>query len=62
MKSGTSQKQGMDIYTVLLLIAMICMLIAVIAMYIERNRYAPDFSNTNAALSAVEVILPQHLA
>jgi hypothetical protein len=52
MKPGTSQKAGMDIYTVMLLISLIAMLIAVIAMSIEYGRYGEDGYNTTTAVSA----------
>ena len=42
-------KQPMSIYTVMLIMAMVFMLIAVIAMAIEFNRWAPDYWNTRPA-------------
>lgn len=50
---NANQKAGMDIYTVMLLLSMVCMLIAVIAMYIEYGRYGDDGYNTTGAVSAV---------
>lgn len=43
------RKQGMDIYTIMLLLSVIFMLVAVIAMYMEFRRYAPDYWKTGQA-------------
>lgn len=43
------RKQGMDIYTVMLLLSVIFMLVAVIAMVVEFRRYAPDYWKTSSA-------------
>lgn len=43
------RKQGMDIYTMMLLLSVIFMFIAVIAMFIEFRRYAPDYWKTSSA-------------
>ena len=54
-------KQPMSIYTVMLIMAMVFMLIAVIAMAIEFNRWGPDYWNTRSARpqAAVTSNLPQ---
>ena len=44
-----NQKQQPSVYTVMLALSVVFLLIAVIAMWVERGRYAPDFSNTSAA-------------
>jgi hypothetical protein len=41
---------------VLLLLSMIFLLIAVIAMWIELNRWAPDYYRTNTANPSVMVL------
>ena len=48
-------KQPPSIYTVFLLLSMLFMLIAVIAMFVELNRWAPDYYNTNQARPSVMV-------
>ena len=48
-------KQPPSVFTVMLLLAMLFMLIAVIAMYMELNRWAPDFYKTNTARPSVMV-------
>ncbi|MGI9473490.1 MAG: hypothetical protein ACR2NZ_18255 [Rubripirellula sp.] len=45
----SNNKQPPSVYTVMLLLSMLFMLIAVIAMWIELNRWAPDFYRTNTA-------------
>jgi NADH:ubiquinone oxidoreductase subunit 4 (subunit M) len=45
----------MSIYTVMLLVSMLFMAIAVIAMYMELNRWAPDYYRTNTAQPSVMV-------
>ena len=47
--SEPNRKQPPSIYTVMLLMAMVFMLIAVIAMFVEVNRWAPDYYRTNTA-------------
>ena len=59
MGAMANRKQGMSIYTVMLLLSVIFMLIAVIAMYIEFSRYAPDYWKTNSArVAPAMMILP----
>ncbi len=53
-----STKQPPSIYTVMLLLAMLFMLIACIAMYMERARWGPDFHNVNSARPQVMVAGP----
>lgn len=49
-------KQPPSVYTVMLLLSMLFMLIAVIAMIIELNRWAPDYFRTNTARPSVMVV------
>ncbi|TWU56417.1 hypothetical protein Poly51_23270 [Rubripirellula tenax] len=51
-----SGKQPPSVYTVMLLLSMLFMLIAVIAMWIELNRWAPDYYRTNTANPSVMVM------
>jgi len=51
-----SRKQPPSVYTVMLLLSMLFMLIAVIAMWVELRRYAPDYYRTNSANPQVMVI------
>ena len=44
-----SGKQPPSIYTVMLLLSLLFLLIAVIAMFIELQRWAPDYYRTNTA-------------
>ena len=55
LPSSDNRKQSMSIYTVMLLVSMLFMAIAVIAMYVELNRYAPDYYRTNTAQPSVMV-------
>ena len=57
-------KQPASVYTVMLFLSMIFMLIAVIAMWIEYQRYAPQYWKTQDAQPSV-MIMPAdkgHLA
>jgi hypothetical protein len=49
LSSDRGRKQPANVYTVMLLLSMLFMLVAVIAMFVELNRYAPEYHNTNAA-------------
>ena len=42
-------KQPPSVYTVMLFLSMLFMLLAVIAMYYELRRYAPEYYDTNTA-------------
>lgn len=44
----------MNIYTVMLLLSVIFMLVAVIAMYVEFRRYAPDYYRVPSSM----IVLP----
>ena len=55
MAPRASGKQPPSVYTVMLLLSMLFMLIAVIAMFIELNRWAPDYFKTNTARPNVMV-------
>ena len=54
--SEPSRKQPPSVYTVMLFMAMVFMLIAVIAMIVELNRWAPDYYKTNTAQPNVMVM------
>ena len=47
--STENRKQPPSIYTVMLIISAIFMLIACIAMFVELNRWAPDYHRTQSA-------------
>jgi hypothetical protein len=49
LTSEPVRKQPPNVYTVMLFVSVIFMLIAVIAMWIEYQRYAPDFWRTQTA-------------
>ncbi len=51
-----NRKQPPSIYTVMLLLSMLFMLIAVIAMWVELNRWEPDYYRTNTARPNVMVM------
>ncbi len=51
-----NRKQPPSIYTVMLLLSMLFMLIAVITMFIELNRWSPDYFNTDSARPSVMVV------
>ena len=60
----TKTKQPASVYTVMLFLSMLFMLIAVIAMWIEYERYAPQYWKTQDAKPRV-MIMPadnSHLA
>ena len=50
-----STKQPPSVFTIMLLLATFFMLIAVIAMYVELNRWAPDYYKTSTARPNVMV-------
>ena len=54
--SEPNRKQPPSVYTVMLFMAMVFMLIAVIAMIVELNRWAPDYYKTNTAQPNVMVV------
>ena len=49
LPSTENRKQPPSVYTVMLLVSMLFMLIAVVAMWIELNRWAPEYYRTNTA-------------
>ena len=49
-------KQPASVYTVMLFLSMIFMLIAVIAMWIEYQRYAPQYWKTQDAQPSVMIM------
>ena len=56
LPSTESRKQPPSVYTVMLLLSMLFMLIAVIAMFMEMNRWAPDYYRTQSANPQVMVL------
>lgn len=52
------RKQTANVYTVMLALSVLFMLIAVIAMFVELRRYAPEYYNTSSARPNVQVSLP----
>ena len=56
LPSIENRKQPPSVYTVMLLLSMLFLLIAVIAMFIELNRWAPDRWNTQTATPQVMVL------
>ena len=52
----SNSKQPPSIYTVLLFLSMIFLIIAVVAMFIEVNRWAPQYYRTNEAQPTVMVL------
>ncbi|MEL6104765.1 MAG: hypothetical protein AAFU85_01955 [Planctomycetota bacterium] len=58
LPSSETRKQPPSVYTVMLLLSMLFLLIAVIAMFIELNRWAPDYHRTKQhEPSLVQVIV-----
>ncbi len=49
LPSTENRKQPPSVYTVMLLLSMLFLLIAVIAMFMELNRWAPDYYRTQSA-------------
>jgi hypothetical protein len=49
LSSDRPRKQPANVYTIMLLMSMIFMLVAVVAMFMEMNRYAPDYHKTTSA-------------
>ena len=60
LSNEKSRKQPPSVYTVILLLSMLFMLIAVIAMWIELRRWAPDYYRINSARPSVMVIPADH--
>lgn len=52
----TDAKQPPSVYSVMLILSMVFLLIAVIAMWIELNRWYPDYYRTTGANVTVQVI------
>ncbi len=55
LPSSENRKQPPSIYTVLLLVSALFLAIAVVAMWMELNRWAPDYYRTNTANPSVMV-------
>lgn len=53
LTSEPIRKQPPNVYTVMLILSVVFLLIAVVAMVIEYNRYAPDFWKTTTARPSV---------
>ncbi|KAA5543668.1 hypothetical protein FYK55_10715 [Roseiconus nitratireducens] len=56
LPSSENRKQPPSIYTVMLILSMVFLLIAVIAMWIELRRWAPDYFRTRSAQPVVQLI------
>ncbi|QDT11704.1 hypothetical protein [Planctomycetes bacterium K23_9] len=54
--SSENRKQPASVYTVMLVLSMLFLLVAVIAMFIELNRWYPDYYRTNTARPQAMVI------
>lgn len=57
--STENRKQPPSVYTVMLCLSALFMLIAVIAMWIEFRRWAPEYYRTNSANPTV-MVAPQN--
>ena len=53
VSSPQGPKQSFNVYTMMLVISTVALLIAVIAMFIELGRYAPDYYNTTSGRPSV---------
>ncbi|TWU37702.1 hypothetical protein Q31b_44910 [Novipirellula aureliae] len=51
-----SRKQPPSVYTVMLILSVLFLLVAVIAMFIEYQRWAPDYWNTRSAQPSAMVM------
>ena len=56
LPSTENRKQPPSVYTVMLLLSMVFMLIAVIAMWMELNRWAPEYHRTSTATPNAMVV------
>ncbi|MCG8653915.1 MAG: hypothetical protein MI861_29015 [Pirellulales bacterium] len=56
LPSTENRKQPPSVYTVMLFLSMLFLLIAVIAMFIELNRWKPDYFRTQSAQPNVMVM------
>ena len=56
LPSTEGGKQPPSVYTVMLVLSMVFLLIAVIAMWIEFRRWAPDYFRTSKAKPLVQVV------
>ncbi|MCS7470993.1 hypothetical protein NZK35_30425 [Stieleria sp. ICT_E10.1] len=56
LPSTEGGKQPPSVYTVMLVLSMVFLLIAVIAMWIELRRWAPDYFRTSGANPMVQVV------
>ena len=55
---SSDRKQPTSIYTVMLIVAMVFMLIAVIAMFVELSRWGPDYWDVRSAQPQAAMTLP----
>lgn len=59
LSSKSGAKRPANIFSVMLLLAMLFMIIAVVAMYIEIRRWAPDYYETDSAKpSTTSMVMP----
>jgi len=56
LPSSEGGKQPPSVYTVMLVLSMVFLLIAVIAMYVELGRWAPDYFRTLQAEPSVQLV------
>ncbi|MCA9138040.1 MAG: hypothetical protein KDB00_14810 [Planctomycetales bacterium] len=56
LPSSDTGKQPPSVYTVMLVLSMVFLLIAVIAMYIELSRWAPDYFRTQKANPVGQIV------
>ena len=56
LPSSEGGKQPPSVYTVMLVLSMVFLLIAVIMMWVELNRWAPDYFRTIKAKPNVQLI------
>ncbi|MCD0461812.1 hypothetical protein [Roseiconus lacunae] len=57
LPSSDNAKQPPSVYTVMLVMSMVFLLIAVIAMFVEYRRWAPDHWRTQTARPTAAVIV-----
>ncbi|MCO8120483.1 hypothetical protein NHH03_01945 [Stieleria sp. TO1_6] len=63
LPSNEGGKQPPSVYTVMLILSMVFLLIAVISMWIELNRWAPDYFRTRQAQPQVQLLVtPEQFA
>ncbi len=56
LPSTEGGKQPPSVYTVMLILSMVFLLIAVVSMWVELNRWAPDYFRTMKAEPSVQLV------